>query len=447
MTAWETARKLFFIPNPSRLWSLVSCLRLRAISGSNRKVAWFGNALLGTQGGHLTSDATGEQPGRPEIRVLRSNAPFIHITRTQKRPSPYADPARWSRNRFSRPLFTESLPPFLIPPAIFVGLLLSLWTWKCMWIIIMQNKLLYLSWLPPFSRSDKISEYESECRPVLWSEHTIRSLDNTKLALCQGYIPATPGHSSATPGQWWIDTSSITPAITGFESIRRCPHFPDETSYTVAALSYRGYWTSSGRATQSGIEADAQAFLMHVSERFSPCQIVLWGHSLGAAVAASALLERLSQNATHAREEDRAPIRGLIMEAPISNIKDMLISLYPQKWLPYRYLWPFSWNSWCNYTNLERLAALRSQKVDQSRGVPQTADCRVPPILILSPENDEVIPPTVAEQLEHQGKSLGLDVRRQNIRGAMHTEVPTKPEGKKALVEFIIRTTHDPPRG
>ncbi|KAJ6150707.1 hypothetical protein N7470_007301 [Penicillium chermesinum] len=384
MTAWETARKLFFIPNPSRLWSLVSCLRLRAISGSNRKVAWFGNALLGTQGGHLTSDATGEQPGRPEIRVLRSNAPFIHITRTQKRPSPYADPARWSRNRFSRPLFTESLPPFLIPPRYFRG-------------------------APTLALDLEMHVDHNNAEQAL-----IPLLAATVLKVRQDF--------RITPS-WRYVKATFQPHLV-----------------TAAPRPVK-------RATQSGIEADAQAFLMHVSERFSPCQIVLWGHSLGAAVAASALLERLSQNATHAREEDRAPIRGLIMEAPISNIKDMLISLYPQKWLPYRYLWPFSWNSWCNYTNLERLAALRSQKVDQSRGVPQTADCRVPPILILSPENDEVIPPTVAEQLEHQGKSLGLDVRRQNIRGAMHTEVPTKPEGKKALVEFIIRTTHDPPRG
>ncbi|KAJ5820568.1 hypothetical protein N7474_006159 [Penicillium riverlandense] len=205
-----------------------------------------------------------------------------------------------------------------------------------------------------------------------------------------------------------------------------------DTEYIIVALSYRGYWTSSGRATQSGIERDSQAFLDWVSDAYTTpdtdLRVILWGHSLGSAVASTALSTYLSRQSSTTR---LVPISGLIMEAPTSNIKDMLISLYPQRWLPYRYLWPFSWNTWCNRTALERLADCR----DQCEG------STIPPILILSAEHDEVIPPHVAGQLERRGHELGLDIARIDVPRAMHIEAPMKPEGREALVRFIFKNT------
>ncbi|KAF3384760.1 hypothetical protein F1880_002904 [Penicillium rolfsii] len=212
-----------------------------------------------------------------------------------------------------------------------------------------------------------------------------------------------------------------------------------QTRFTIVALSYRGYWTSSGRATQSGIQQDAQAFLNWVTETYSSpetdLQVVLWGHSLGSSVACSALPEYLTQRETQQSTRDArlAPISGVIMEAPTSSIKDMLISLYPQRWLPYRYLWPFSWNTWCNATNLKQLAEWRD-------GNPQATQS-IPPIFVLSAEKDEVIPPYVAEQLEKRGQELGLDISRKEVSGAMHTECPMKVDGREALVRFILEKT------
>ncbi|KAJ5690571.1 hypothetical protein N7462_004963 [Penicillium macrosclerotiorum] len=216
----------------------------------------------------------------------------------------------------------------------------------------------------------------------------------------------------------------------------------DATSFKILALSYRGYWTSSGRATQSGIEMDAQAFLKWVSETYSKpdtdLQIILWGHSLGSAVASSALPTYLS--CRHIRSVEKsanlAPISGLIMEAPTSNIRDMLISLYPQKWLPYRYLWPFSWNTWCNATALKELSDWRDQQ--SHRLSPQSQSPFIPAILILSAENDEVIPPYVAGQLELRCKELNLQVSRKHVLGAMHTEALMKADGRDAMVKFVM---------
>lgn len=331
----------------------------------------------------------------------------------------------------------------------------------------MQNKLLYLSWLPPFSRSDKISDYTSECKPVHWEEKRIKSLDGTNLAVCEGHIPANEdknvsvskrrksivicyfqGNGGSTP----LRLPLLSQVLRTLANKSKPADSNDEPHYTIVALSYRGYWTSSGSATQSGIELDARAFLNWVSSSYADpntdLQIMLWGHSLGSAVASSVLLKHL-QTQTPDESLNRGkspPVSGLILEAPISNIKDMLISLYPQKWLPYRYLWPFSWNNWCTATSLERLAAYEADtsKHLESESAAHTVGSQspsVPPILILSAENDEVIPPYVSGHLEKRGQELGLNISRKEVPGAMHTEGPLKHDGRDALVGFIRNNT------
>ncbi|BCS23409.1 alpha/beta hydrolase [Aspergillus puulaauensis] len=207
----------------------------------------------------------------------------------------------------------------------------------------------------------------------------------------------------------------------------------EDAEFILVALSYRGYWKSSGRATQSGIERDAQAFLSWVSETYvqpdRDVSVVLWGHSLGAAVASSAVVKSLARTAGN----KQPPIAGLILEAPISSIKDMLISLYPQKWLPYRYLWPFSWNTWDVSSTLGHMA--RYKTATPSKGM------SVPPILLMSAESDEVIPLWVADQLEEKAKASGLDIERKSVKGAMHIEGPLKLDGRTALVDFIMNSS------
>ncbi|KAJ6088207.1 hypothetical protein N7486_009468 [Penicillium sp. IBT 16267x] len=312
-------------------------------------------------------------------------------------------------------------------------------------------------------------EYERECKPVQWEEKRFRSLDGTKLAICEGHIPADSpkqmdaknrkklviicyfqGNGGSLPLRLPLLSqflSSISKSKTGQPGL-------EDTSYVVVALSYRGYWTSSGTATQSGIEQDALAFLNWVSATYSSpdtdCQVFLWGHSLGAAVASSAMSKYLTRmdSPPPTGGVPLIPISGLVMEAPISNIKDMLIALYPQKWLPYRYLWPFSWNMWCSSASLEQLAGWRDRDADQQkkpRNAPREGRVRsVPPVLILAAGNDEVIPTYVAGQLEQKGQELGLNITRKDVPGAMHTECSMKSDGRAALIKFILAYTHAP---
>lgn len=346
----------------------------------------------------------------------------------------------------------------------------------------MQNKLLYLTWLPPFTRSEVISDYEAECKPVHWEEKQIRSLDGTKLAVCEGRVLGVSrdgkslaarnavheyhgserdrkksvvicyfqGNGGSTPMRLPL-LSQVLRAISDASPSDSNPK-TRIAEYTIVALSYRGYWKSSGRATQSGLEMDAQACLKWVSETYggphTDLEIVIWGHSLGAAVATAAVPTYIAQRGQFdemCNDQSRAPITGLILEAPTSSIKDMLISLYPQKWLPYRYLWPFSWNNWDIKASLRKLATWRDQNADMVRYQSSdqssemvTTSGVIPPIFLLSAEKDEVIPSYVPGQIQEQARSLGLYLEAKSVSGAMHTEAPLKLYGRKALVGFIM---------
>ena len=53
-------------------------------------------------------------------------------------------------------------------------------------MIIFQNKIIYMPSIPPFSRSEKVSDYATQCRPVVWKEHVIKASDSVAIKLLEG---------------------------------------------------------------------------------------------------------------------------------------------------------------------------------------------------------------------------------------------------------------------
>jgi hypothetical protein len=86
----------------------------------------------------------------------------------------------------------------LVPPAIFTGLFLALWCYKCIMLVLFQNAIIYNPFLPPNARSMRISEFARQCGGVEWREDRIKSLDGTELALCLSEISC--GKESAGAG-------------------------------------------------------------------------------------------------------------------------------------------------------------------------------------------------------------------------------------------------------
>jgi fermentation-respiration switch protein FrsA (DUF1100 family) len=184
--------------------------------------------------------------------------------------------------------------------------------------------------------------------------------------------------------------------------------------YTIIALSYRGYWKSRGRPSQKGLTLDAEAALRWVQERYGQAKIVVWGQSIGAGVATVSVSNLLKGN-------NLQQLSGLILETPFVDLKAMLVALYPQRFLPYRYLGPFLRSTWDSRSALLQINATK-------------ADLKV---LILEAGNDEIVPAGQAEVLERICAEGSLHVDRKTVAGALHTEAMVKSQGRNFLVGFL----------
>ncbi|KAF1988592.1 alpha/beta-hydrolase, partial [Aulographum hederae CBS 113979] len=330
------------------------------------------------------------------------------------------------------------VPPVLLPPVVFVGLLLTLWFYKCCMMILFQNKIIYMPSVPPFSRSEKIDDYKGACFGVDWEEVRIKSLDGTRISLCVGRETASEQMGNGQierDGRRLVvlylqgNASSLPPRLPGLSRVLRemtsvasKDGHPDPDT-TIIALSYRGYWSSRGRASQKGIILDAAAALSWIQSHHPNSKLVIWGQSIGAGVATTAAARYLQQSRSTPEVTRPLPISGLILETPFLSIRSMLATLYPEKWLPYRYLYPFLWNHWDSEKALRAIAEARSGK-----------DI---PILLVPAGKDEVVPPEQADILERLVKDLGFKVDRKDAKGALHTEAMARGEGRKAVVGFL----------
>lgn len=99
----------------------------------------------------------------------------------------------------------------------------------------------------------------------------------------------------------------------------------------------------------------------------------------------------------------------------------MLTAIYPQKWLPYRYLGPFLRNHWDSKSALQKMG-------DSSTPTPK--------ILILQAGNDELVPNNQGLELEGICRDLQISVTRHIISNALHTEIATKHREDKRLSAF-----------
>ena len=127
----------------------------------------------------------------------------------------------------------------------------------------------------------------------------------------------------------------------------------------LVALSYRGYGGSSGRPTETGLVEDAAAAYAFAVARYSAERVVLWGESLGSALALALAAEK--------------PVGSLVLEAPFTSAADVGARHY---WfVPVRLFMKDQFRS-----------DLRASKV-------------MAPVLVVHGEKDAVVPITLGERL------------------------------------------------
>jgi len=148
----------------------------------------------------------------------------------------------------------------------------------------------------------------------------------------------------------------------------------------LVALSYRGYGGSSGRPTEIGLIEDAATAYSFAIARYPAERIVLWGESLGSALAIALAAEK--------------PVRCLVLEAPFTSAADV-----------------GAWHYW--------FVPVRMIMKDQFR-----SDLRVgkvtAPVLVVHGENDAIVPVTLGEHLYGLIRAPKRFVR---IAGAGHNDL------------------------
>ncbi|KAI1119130.1 Alpha/Beta hydrolase protein [Nemania sp. NC0429] len=341
------------------------------------------------------------------------------------------------------------LEGLVLAPIVFSGLLVSLWTWKCLMMVAFQNKIIYMPGLPPNSRWEKIKDYKDRLGGISWREERVRAADGTDLALCVADLELGSGSrgDSRSPeaAAFYIlyfqgNASSIPPRLPDLSSTlntlrREMAAEQRNASCTVVCLSYRGYWTSRGRPTENGLRLDSAAAIEWISRVHqegyrevsgsprSPAEVVLWGQSIGSGVATNLAAEKAMP--------ENLCLNSLILETPFTSIRAMLEVLYPQKWLPYKYLWPFLRNHLDSWKNLELIADLYSAKSS------------TPHVLIVQAAKDELVPAELSQKLYDRCIELEIPVRRTLVSGAFHNDAIFRTEGRRAVSQFLAQRIRD----
>jgi len=172
---------------------------------------------------------------------------------------------------------------------------------------------------------------------------------------------------------WWFPVEGDNPVVVHFHgNAGNISHRLDLVSQLLKnklqnfLVDYRGFGKSDGRPSEKGLYMDGVAAYDHLvrKEGILPRDIVLHGHSIGAAVAVEVALNR--------------EVRSVILESAFTSTRDMaetmpLFSILSP-------LFP------ANYANLQKISHLRTPK------------------LIIHGELDEMVPFSMGERLFNAAK-------------------------------------------
>ncbi len=191
----------------------------------------------------------------------------------------------------------------------------------------------------------------------------------------------------ATVIAWHMPPREGAPVVLYFQgnggAIRHRVHVFDKLrarGLGLVALSYRGYGGSSGSPSEEGLIADARAAYDFAAARYPAERIVLWGESLGSAVAVALAAAR--------------PVARIALQAPFSSAADVGAAHYP--FLPVRWLIKDPFRS---DARIGRITV---------------------PVLIVHGERDGVVPIRFGERLYAQAREPKRFVR---LPGANHNDL------------------------
>ncbi|GLB38816.1 putative alpha beta superfamily protein [Lyophyllum shimeji] len=328
---------------------------------------------------------------------------------------------------------TPHPPSAVVVLSIIVGLPVALWTYKSLMMIIFQRKIIYMGYLPIGARKERLADMPPAYTAGMDCEEIhLPSADGA--AQLSGLVVRPKGQTEppkAVIVYFQGNAGGPLHRLPVFQTLLSSlypSHAPSSSRIpcAIVAIAPRSYWTSTRRRpTQRGLLADYTSAVQYALSHFPDARIVLYGHSLGGAIAVC-LLSELREGMTSPRDKradatapgpegvdvDTKRIQGLILENPFASIPGMLAALYPQRWVPYRYLTAFVWDRWDALEALRSAVSVQSKEAEREKPALARLAHRM---LVLISEHDEMVPP-----------EMGRQIVRAALRG--RREDPTAPD-------------------
>jgi len=185
-----------------------------------------------------------------------------------------------------------------------------------------------------------------------------------------------------------------------------------QEGFNVFLYDYRGYGKSEGELGVDTAISDVSNVLAHISKRddVDSSKLIIFGQSLGAAIAANAVAKYQTEN----------NISALILESGFSDFRKIAREKLNESWLTWAFQWPLSLTITNNYSPENALSHIS--------GIP---------ILIIHGNADEVIP-LKHGRLLYESASEPKDLWI--IPDGKHTAATTQKSYRTKLIKYFDET-------
>ncbi len=182
--------------------------------------------------------------------------------------------------------------------------------------------------------------------------------------------------------------------------------------FSVLLIDYRGFGRSTGSPDLDRVHRDIRAILLaaHRDPALDPDRLVVFGQSIGGAMALSSI----------ASLQGEVPVRAAIIDSAPSDFRQIAREVLARPWF----------TRWLRVP-LSQLIPAHPRPTDALAALPEL------PVLIVHGTSDQIVPARHSETLH---RAAGPSAQLRLVPGAGHIEVFRHPEWQRIFVRFVDGT-------